>query len=86
MEKDIDADAQARAEMIKRNARGVPSFLIGDDLVVGLDKAKILELVDHRVIECEQCRTRMRVPINKGALKVSCPRCKHSFNMKHDNL
>lgn len=34
---------EARQELIKRNIRGVPTFLIGEDVVVGLDKAKILE-------------------------------------------
>ena len=65
--------------MIRRNVRGVPSFLIGDDLIVGFDKTKILELVDHRVMECAECKTRMRVPINKGSIQVACPKCKYSF-------
>ncbi len=33
--------------MIRRKARGVPAFLIGDDMVVGLDKTQILQLVNH---------------------------------------
>jgi hypothetical protein len=76
IEKDINVDAEARKELTRRNISGVPSFLIGEEVVVGLDKAKILELVDHRVIECEQCHTKLRVPINKGSLKVICPKCK----------
>lgn len=43
-EKDINVDMEARQELVKRNIRGVPTFLIGEDVVVGLDKAKILEL------------------------------------------
>ncbi|OPX88001.1 MAG: hypothetical protein A4E53_02158 [Pelotomaculum sp. PtaB.Bin104] len=81
MEKDINVDEQARSELIKRNVRGVPAFLIGDDIVVGFDPAKILKLVDHRLIECEKCRTKMRVPIDKGTLKVTCPNCKHTFEV-----
>lgn len=79
VEKDINVDAEARNELTRRNISGVPSFLIGEDMVVGLDKAKILELVDHRVIECEKCHTKMRVPLNKGTLKVTCPKCEHVF-------
>ena len=75
-------DAQARSELTRRNISGVPSFLIGDDMVVGLDKAKILVIVDHRVIQCEKCQTKMRVPINKGPIKVTCPKCAHSFEVK----
>ncbi len=59
----------------------VPSFKIGKDIVIGFDQAKILELVDHRLIECEECRAKMRVPIDKGKLKVTCPKCKHVFDM-----
>ena len=80
VEKDINHDEQARAELIRRNVSGVPSFLIGDELIVGFDQARILQLVDHRVIECEKCQAKMRVPINKGTLQVTCPKCSHSFN------
>lgn len=81
VEKDINVDDQARAELAGRNVRGVPAFLIGDEMVVGLDKTRILELVDHRLYECEQCHTRLRVPIDKGSITVTCPKCKHAFNV-----
>lgn len=80
MEKDINLDAEARQEFTRRNIRGVPSFLIGEEVVVGLDQAKILALVDHRVIECEQCHTKLRVPIKRGSLQVTCPKCKNVFD------
>lgn len=86
VEKDINVDDQARSELIKRHISGVPTFLIGEDVVVGLDKAKILELVDHRVIECEECHTKMRVPLNKGTIKVTCPECAHAFNITPSEL
>ena len=85
IEKDINVDDQARSELIRRNISGVPTFLVGDDVVVGLDKAKILKLVDHRLVECEKCHTKMRVPINKGTLTVTCPKCAHSFDYKSSN-
>ena len=44
-EKDVNVDAAARDEFLKRGLRGVPSFLIGDEVVVGLDKGKIEELL-----------------------------------------
>lgn len=81
VEKDINVDSQARSELIRRNISGVPTFLIGDEVVVGLDKAKILQLVDHRVIECENCKAKMRVPLGKGTIKVTCPKCAHTFNV-----
>jgi ABC-type thiamine transport system substrate-binding protein len=80
VEKDINVDAEARQEFTRRKLEGVPAFIIGEDVVVGLDKAKILALVDHRVIECEQCHTKLRVPTNRGSLKVTCPKCKNVFD------
>jgi len=44
-EKDVNVDAEARSEFLKRGLRGVPSFLIGDEVVVGLDKGKIEALL-----------------------------------------
>jgi glutaredoxin len=86
VEKDINVDEEARVELANRNIKGVPTFFIGDDVVIGFDKQKILDLVDHRVIECENCRARMRVPIDKGNLTVTCPKCKHAYNLKPDKL
>jgi len=68
--------------LARKNIRGVPAFFIGEDVVVGFDKTKILALVDHRVTECEQCHAKLRVPIDKGSLKVTCPQCKHVFEWK----
>ena len=81
-EKNISLDNEARLELQRRNISGVPAFLIGDDVVVGLDKEKLLKLVDHRVIQCEKCSKKMRVPIKKGTLEVTCPKCAHVFNVK----
>jgi len=61
---------------MKRKITGVPTILIGEDAVVGLDTEKILKLVDHRLVECPSCHTKLRAPINKGKIKVSCPKCK----------
>jgi len=80
IEKDVNVDEDARTEFARRNLRGVPAFLIGEDVVVGLDKSKILELVDHRVIECKQCHAKLRVPINRGEIKVTCPKCTNKFD------
>lgn len=86
VEKDINVDEQARAELIRRKISSVPTFMIGEDIVIGLDKAKILQLVDHRVVECEKCRGKMRVPIDKGEITVTCPNCAHKFNIKPNQL
>lgn len=81
IEKDINFDHDARSEMARKNISGVPAFFIGEDIVVGLDKAKILKLVDHRVVECQVCHTKVRVPINKANIIAKCPKCKSKIEI-----
>lgn len=80
--KDVNTDPEARNEMTKHKITGVPAFLIGDDIVVGLDKGKILSLVDHRVMECPSCHKKVRVPTDKSGAVIKCPNCKNELNMK----
>jgi glutaredoxin len=81
-QKDVNKDPQARAEFAKRGFQGVPAFVIGDDEVVGLDKNKIESLIDYKVIDCPNCKTRLRVPKDKGKIKITCPKCSNSFIVK----
>jgi len=81
VEKNVDMDPQARQEMTRRKITGVPSFIIGNDVVVGLDKAKILQLVDHRLVRCPNCNTAVRIPTNAGKIRAKCPKCKTELNV-----
>ena len=80
-QKDINVDAKAREELQRKNISGVPTFLIGKDFVTGFNPAKLLKLVDHRVVECKKCSTKIRVPINKGTVKIKCTQCAHEFDV-----
>ncbi len=57
------------------------TLLFGDLEKIGLI-IKVLELVDHRVVACPNCQTRMRAPSNKGKITIRCPKCKTSFETK----
>ena len=81
VEKDINKDVAARNELSKRGIQGVPAFLIGDDVVVGLDTAKIERLLDYNVVNCPKCDLRLRVPKGKGKIKVTCTKCKTDFQL-----
>jgi glutaredoxin 3 len=76
IEKNADTDPQARKEMMARKIAGVPAFIIGNDVVIGLDKQRVLDLVDHRLVRCPKCDTSVRVPTKEGKIKASCPKCK----------
>lgn len=81
-ERNISTDQAARAELMKRGVRGVPSFLIGDEMVVGLDTDKIESLIDYLVINCPKCPSRLRLPKGKGNITVTCPNCSNEFKTR----
>ena len=83
--KDVNKNIEARNEFTKRGLRGVPAFLIGDDVVEGLDTTKIESLIDYEVIKCPNCDARLRLPKNKGKIVVNCPKCKTSFEKDTGN-
>lgn len=45
VEKDINKDKTYKEEHSKLNARGVPVFVIGNEISLGFDKDKITELL-----------------------------------------
>lgn len=44
-EKNVSTDKDALLELQRRNITSVPTFLVGDEIVVGFDKDKILALL-----------------------------------------
>jgi len=82
VEKDINKDVAARNELIKRGIRGVPTFMIGEEVVEGLDTAKIERLIDYSVVNCPNCNSRLRVPKGKGKIKITCQKCKSGFQLE----
>lgn len=70
----------ARNELIKRGIRGVPTFIIGDDVVEGIDTKRIESLIDYNIINCTGCNARLRVPKNKGKISATCPKCNSTFD------
>jgi glutaredoxin 3 len=78
-ERDINQDRAAREDFLRRGLTGVPSFLIGDQVVVGLDKAKIASLVDYQVLPCPACHQPLRIPKGKGKIRLTCPKCRHQM-------
>ncbi|WP_432663137.1 hypothetical protein R9X47_21440 [Wukongibacter baidiensis] len=68
--------------MMRRKIMGIPAFIIGNEVVVGLDTAKIESLLDYKVINCMECTTKLRIPKNKGTILITCPECKTKFKTK----
>lgn len=74
----MNKDPQARQEFARRGLSGVPSFVIGNEVVSGLDKGRIESLLRQMVVNCASCSAKLRVPRGKGRVKVTCPKCKSS--------
>ena len=45
-------------------------------------KEKIESRKNHKYLKCRYCRKKLRLPRNKGKIKVSCPNCKNQFITK----
>ena len=82
IEKDVSKNRQAQEELSKLGARGVPSFKIGDELVIGFNQSKILSLINFKIIECPNCQHKLRIPKNKGLLLITCNHCNSKFKVK----
>lgn len=78
-EKDVNENPAARAEFQRLKLNGVPAFKIKDEIVVGLDKQKIESLLDYTFTSCEKCNAKMRIPKNKGKIRITCSSCSHQF-------
>lgn len=36
----------------------------------------------HKYFKCSTCKTKIRIPRNKGKVEVTCPRCKNKFEAR----
>ena len=81
-EKNVSNNQAYQKELVDLDARGVPTFKIDDEVIVGFDKNKIMSLIDYKVINCPNCSTRARVPKDKGKIKVTCKKCGEEFITK----
>lgn len=68
--------------MAKYKMNGVPSFYIDGDIIVGLDKNKLLSYIDFKIFTCKKCDTRMRVPKDKGTIVLKCSKCETKYKIK----
>lgn len=80
--KEITNNPTYQQELTKLGARGVPTFVIEEEVIIGFNKEKIIRLLDYKVMNCPACNKRMRIPKNKGKIKATCPKCHQNFIIK----
>lgn len=81
IEKKVDSDPLAQAEMRTMKAQGVPVIKVDDEIIMGFDQARLEALFGKKIITCPQCSTQMRVPKREMTIKVTCPACKEVFQV-----
>ncbi|GEM_PF-1073135 len=78
----MSADAQAREELMRLGASGVPAILVDRELVVGFDRDRLRALLHDAIVACEHCGAQLRLPAAKGTLRVTCPKCGGRFTCR----
>lgn len=72
----------AQKKMMDMGLRGVPAFIIGDEVIVGLDTARIEAALDYKVEKCPHCEQKMRIPKGEGKVRVNCSNCGKEFETR----
>jgi tRNA(Ile2) C34 agmatinyltransferase TiaS len=72
----------AQKEMMDMGLRGVPAFIIGDEVIVGLDTVRIEAALDYKVEKCPYCEQKMRIPKGKGKIRIKCSNCEKKFETR----
>ena len=49
-----------------------------------VDKSKLIQTSVATVIGCPACNQRLRVPIDRGNLELTCPQCRHNWRWSKD--
>ena len=44
--------------------------------------ARLGKMKEYRYFKCPYCRSELRVPRGKGAIVVTCPKCRHTFDKR----
>lgn len=73
------------SNIIKRNSENYKFLItIWNPLKKHLKKFKRQTIgdKDHKYIHCPKCKQELRIPKNKGKIKIKCPKCGEKFNVR----
>jgi LSD1 subclass zinc finger protein len=80
-ERDVSVDRGAQKALEDMGAMGVPVIVVGTEIIRGFDKGRLEALFGKLIVECPECRQKLRLPRNKGTLKVTCKMCQAAFKV-----
>ena len=75
-------DPSSQQEMLNYNMRGVPSFFIDGEVIVGFNKEALLKHIDFKIFTCNKCQKKMRVPKDKGTILLNCSGCGTKYKVR----
>lgn len=81
IERDVSVDKGAQKALEELGAMGVPVIVVGTEIIRGFDKGRLETLFGKLIIECPECRQKLRLPRGKGTLKVTCKSCQATFKV-----
>lgn len=81
MEKKVDIDPVAQSEMRAMKAQGVPVIKVDDEIIMGFNRERLEALFGKKTLMCPNCNLKMKVPNKDMTIKVTCPHCKHVFQV-----
>ncbi len=58
------------------------NFIYGIKRKFRFEKDKLSQRKTHKFVKCSQCKKVLRIPKNKGKIKVNCPHCGNTFIVK----
>lgn len=77
----VDTDSLALKAYNTLGVQGVPVIVYGKEKIIGFDRERLEALFGKLIIECPECRKKLRLPKNKGVLEVNCPQCSAVFRV-----
>lgn len=79
-ERKVDVDHSAQREMQAMGVMGVPTLKVNGQVMVGFNAQQLAEMLKKKLVNCPMCHQKLRLPADKGILKVTCSKCSHQFN------
>lgn len=81
IEKKVDTDPIAQSEMRDMKAQGVPVIKVDDEIIMGFNLERLEAHFGKIILNCPSCQLQTRVPRREMTIKVTCPHCKHVFQV-----
>jgi glutaredoxin-like YruB-family protein len=81
-ESDVSKDPQGQSFLRSKGIMGVPVITVGDTLIQGFDPEAIEAAVDFRIQACPHCQKKLRLPKDRGKIRVTCPACQGAFEVR----